>query len=175
MINRLGERGRRWMLFLVGGGLNTALTWGGGKPAARTSHALSGRLPCGLRHRHRVLIRLQRAIRLPRPPIVARGDDVPVGLDRAIRDGGIAASRFRGIPRATQGLCTAYRHCGHDSGDVRHEQAGAGMDPAYAAGKGRSRLTIRWRLAAMYRISPSHPERAEASATANRRPTARAY
>lgn len=28
MIDRLGERGRRWMLFLVGGGLNTALTWG---------------------------------------------------------------------------------------------------------------------------------------------------
>ncbi len=28
MIDRLGERGRRWTLFLVGGGLNTALTWG---------------------------------------------------------------------------------------------------------------------------------------------------
>jgi putative flippase GtrA len=28
MIDRFGERGRRWTLFLVGGGLNTALTWG---------------------------------------------------------------------------------------------------------------------------------------------------
>jgi putative flippase GtrA len=28
MIDQLGERGRRWLLFLVGGGLNTALTWG---------------------------------------------------------------------------------------------------------------------------------------------------
>lgn len=28
MIVRLGERGRRWTVFLIGGGLNTALTWG---------------------------------------------------------------------------------------------------------------------------------------------------
>jgi putative flippase GtrA len=28
MIARLGERGRRWIVFLIGGGLNTALTWG---------------------------------------------------------------------------------------------------------------------------------------------------